>query len=231
MARAALIWLVLSGTLRAAPLDIQGCGQLVNEAELRALLRIELPHPPLGMSLRCRPDPIIHAGDRDETLTLVDVPRRMRARTLALALAERARREQLEPRSAEKTPEPIASPPLASPEPIASPQPIASSPIVPAASPPPLALPTAAAATSTPPTTTPPRRSYRRLYGGLATGLFAYSLAGFAVGGTIVGIEPVNPDFSAYHISGDVLLITSAVAFTGSVITFALWLRERRAHR
>jgi hypothetical protein len=205
MARVALIFaLLLAGVTRAAPLAVENCHGVVDEGQLRELLRIELGRSLDGdVSLRCAAtDVTITVGTRAEHMSLADVQLRMRPRTLALALAERIRRELLE-----------AAPPAPEPPPPPPPPPPSPTPI-----------PTVSAPLTAPPP--PPNR--RKLYGGLAVGMFTYSLVGIAIGAPLVAIQPQDPAFQRFHISGDVMLVLSGAAFVTSVVTFSLWLRERK---
>lgn len=245
---AALVLLAAAARAQGAPaVTLDGCGGVVDEGELREVLRVELgagADEAARLTLRCSAGEVaVVAAGRTDRISLADVPARMRARALALALAERVRRAHEEPVApAREAPPPApTSPPTAPARPPTAPTSpsTTASPSAPARPP----TPTSPSATASPPTTgsppavtvaapepAPPRPplNRRRLYGGLAVGLFTFSLAGIAIGAPLSAINAPSPEFRDVHIAGGVLMGVSAAAFATSAVTFGLWLRERR---
>jgi hypothetical protein len=227
-ARAVALVCLVATAAQAAPLATRltftRCVAVVDEPELRELLRIELGRDitldggagAMQLAVSCAADAgqvTLSVGAHSDTLSLADVPGRMRARTLALALAERLRRA-LQDAALETAPGP---PPTSTPT--RTPEPVKPAPIPPAVTPALIAPPA------------PPPANRKRLYGGLAVGLFSFSLAGFAIGSPLTAIEPTNPDRAPVRITGGVFVAVSAAAFITSAVTFGLWLRERKRSR
>jgi hypothetical protein len=238
MARAALIAaLCLAGAVaRAAPIALDGCASVVDAGALRELLRIELGREaaeadPGGMVARCaaRGEVTVMVGARTHQVSLAEVPPRMRARTLALAIAEAWRRaredtaiEQEKEKQRELEQEREEEKARAAAEEQVRQAGDRENPLdKPVEKPPetPVVLK---------PITRPANPKLRRIYGGLSIGLFCFSLAGIAIGAPLVAIQPTAPEFDSLNGTGLGFLSLSGAAFTGSIVTFSLYMVEKK---
>ena len=209
---------------RPVTLDFDGCAALVDTDETLALLRPELPstgsqafivaprHVPVApgtivLAMRCGDQPQLSVRLDDaalESISLVDVPPRMRARTLALALAERLRRFTLEP------PAPPAAPPI----------------VVLAGSPAPSLL--SVAGTDAVPEGRSRNPKRMKAAGQASLGLLLPALAGFIAGAPIAAIGDADPARGDLRGDGAVILSLSIAPLAAAAATFGVWLREKR---
>jgi hypothetical protein len=234
MARAALIAaLCLAGpVVRAAPIALDGCASVVDAAALRELLRIELGREAAeserdGLVARCAAtssDVTVMVGTRTHQVSLAEVPPRMRARTLALAIAEawrRGREDAALEKEKEREKEKEASAPVEEKAPEQ-----ASDREDPLAKP--VEKPPETPVVVKPPPSPPPNPKRLRVYGGLSIGLFCFSLAGIAIGAPLAAIQPTAPEFDRLNGTGLGFLTVAGAAFTGSVVTFSLYMIEKK---
>jgi hypothetical protein len=226
------VLIVLTGpALAAPPVERAECvAEVVDTASLDVLLTVELPPPGAqgyhlgldcagGDTLEVR---ITRGGvERRLRIALSDVPARMRARTLALSLAEQLRMEEpavvIEPPPVDA---PEIPPAALAPVPPPPPPDVAELPAAPRF----LLLPELR-----PPTRTVPHRPSDyglRVARGITIAFASAASTELLAGGLLLLTGGQMP--SSQNTGGLTLLCMSAFSLTGTVISFGLFMREHK---